>query len=155
MTIEEMKGKIAQQKIDIERAINDDIPRKVGNRIVRMTKQNFQDEGYFGKRWQEVKRRQPHRKGHSKHYNGSDTRRKILTGRTGDLGRSIKARPDKASVTIYSDLPYSAAHNEGSQNAGRGHRTKIPKRQFLGDHPKVEKETHDIIEHEITKIINQ
>lgn len=155
MTIEEMKDKIAQQKIDIERAINEDIPRKVGNRVVRMTKQNFQDEGYFGKRWKKVKRRQPQRKGHGKRYQGSDTRRKILTGRTGDLGRSIKAKPEKASVTIYSDLPYSAAHNEGTQNAGRGHHTKIPKRQFLGDHSKVQQATKEIIESEINKILNK
>jgi len=155
MTIEQMKDKIAQQKIEIERAINDDLPKKIGNRVVRMTKQNFEDEGYFGKRWKEVKRREPHRKGHSKRYKGSDTRRKILTGRTGDLGRSIKAKPEQASVTIYSDLPYSAAHNEGTQNAGRGHRTKIPKRQFLGNHPKVEQATKEIIEREISKILNK
>lgn len=155
MTIEQMKDKIAQQKIEIERAINDDLPRLVGNRVVRMTKQNFEDEGYFGKRWKEVKRREPHRKGHGKRYHGSDTRRKILTGRTGDLGRSIKAKPERASVTIYSDLPYSAAHNEGMQNAGRGHRTRIPKRQFLGNHPKVEQATKEIIEREISKILNK
>ena len=151
MTIEEMKGKMAQAKIDIERAINDDLPKRIGNRVVRMTKQNFQDEGYFGKRWKEVKRR----KGHNKRYKGSDTRRKILTGRTGNLGRSVKAKPEKASVTIYSDLPYSAAHNEGTATAGRGHRTRIPKRQFLGDHPKVQQATKEIIEKEISKILNK
>lgn len=151
MTIQEMKDKMAHIKIDIERAINDDLPKKVGNRIVRMTKQNFQDEGYFGKRWKEVKRRN----GHGRRSNGSDTRRKILTGRTGDLGRSIKAEPEKASVTIYSDLPYSAAHNEGTNNAGRGHRTSIPKRQFIGDHPKVQQAVRDTIEKEISKILNK
>ena len=155
MTIQEMKDKMAQTKIDIERAINDDLPKKVGNRVVRMTKENFQDEGYFGRRWKEVKRRQPKRKGHGKRSNGSDTRRKILTGRTGDLGRSIKAKPEKASVTIYSDLPYSAAHNEGTATAGRGHRTRIPKRQFMGDHPKVQQAAKEIIEKEISKILNK
>ena len=105
MTIEQMKDKMAHVKIDIGRAINDDLPKKIGNRVVRMTKQNFQEEGYFGNCWKEVKRRQGGRR-----HRGSDTRRKILTGRTGDLGRSIKAKPEQASVTIYSDLPYSAAH---------------------------------------------
>lgn len=150
MTIEQMKDKFAQYKADIARAINDDLPKKVGNRVVRMTKQNFQEEGYFGRRWKEVKRRQ----GHSKR-NGSDTRRKILTGRTGDLGRSIKAKPEQGSVTIYSDLPYSAAHNEGTSNAGRGHRTRIPKRQFLGEHPKVTEAAKEVIEKEISKILNK
>ena len=75
--------------------------------------------------------------------------------RTGDLGRSIKAKPEKASVTIYSDLPYSAAHNEGTATAGRGHHTRIPKRQFMGDHPKVQQAAKEIIEKEINKIINQ
>lgn len=150
MTIQDMKDKMAHIKIDIERAINDDLPKRIGNRVVRMTKQNFQDEGFFGRRWKEVKRRQGGRR-----YRGSDTRRKILTGRTGDLGRSIKAKPEKASVTIYSDLPYSAAHNEGTATAGRGHRTRIPKRQFLGDHPKVQQAAKEIIELEISKILKQ
>lgn len=145
----------ARTKVKIAHAINDDLPKLVGNRVVRMTKQNFQEEGFFGARWKEVKRREPHRKGHGKRYKGSDTRRKILTGRTGDLGRSIKAKPEQASVTIYSDLPYSAAHNEGTQNAGRGHRTRIPKRQFLGNHPKVEQATKEIIERKISKILQK
>ena len=149
MTIEQMRDKIARQKIEIERAINDDLPKKIGNRVVRMTKQNFQEEGFYGKRWKEVKRRQGHGK------RGADSRRKILTGRTGDLGRSIKAKPEQASVTIYSDLPYSAAHNEGTQNAGRGHRTRIPKRQFLGNHPKVEQAVRETIQTEINKILNK
>lgn len=150
MNLSEMRDKMAQMKVNIERAISDDLPKIIGNRVVRMTKQNFQEEGYFGKRWKEVKRRQGHKRS-----NGADGHRKILTGRTGDLGRSIKAKPEKGAVTIYSDLPYSAAHNEGTNNAGRGHKTRIPQRQFLGDHPQVQQATHDIIEREISKIINQ
>lgn len=153
MSIEDMRDKIAQQKIAIERAINEDLPRKVGNRVVSMTKENFRSEGYFGKRWKEVKRRQGGRG--SKRYKGSDTRRKILTGRTGDLGRSIKCKTEKATVTIYSDLPYSAAHNEGTQTAGRKHNTKIPQRRFLGNHAKVQQATKDIIEKEISNILNK
>ena len=150
MNLDQFRNCMAQMKIDIQQAIDNDLPRKVGNRVVSMTKQNFQDEGYFGKRWKEVKRRQGHGKRH-----GSDTRRKILTGRTGDLGRSIQMTSEKGSVTIHSDLPYSAAHNEGTNNAGRGHKTKIPQRQFLGEHPKVTAAVQSIIEKEITKILKQ
>ncbi len=37
-----------------------------------------------------------------------------------------------ASVTIIADLPYSSAHNDGTTTAGRGHKTTIPQRQFIG-----------------------
>lgn len=57
MTLKEMKDWMAKTKIEIERAIDEDMPKRIGNRVVRMTKQNFQEEGFFGKRWKEMKKR--------------------------------------------------------------------------------------------------
>lgn len=154
MKLEDLKSRMAKCKLEIKQAIDSDIPKKVARKMVSMTKQNFQEEGFYGKPWKEVQRRQPPQKGRRR-YRGADTQRKILTGRTGDLGRSIRSEVGTATVTIYSDLPYSAAHNEGTNNAGRGHRTRIPKRQFLGEHPKVHQEVKKIIETEISKILKR
>lgn len=50
---------------------------------------------------------------------GADGQRRILTGRTGDLGRSIRWKTEPGRAVIYSDLPYAAAHNDGTTSAGR------------------------------------
>lgn len=149
MNIQEFSKYFAQAKVEIKQAINSDIPRIVGNRAASMFRQNFQNEGFFGQRWQEVKRRMdPTTK-------GADARRKILTGRTGNLGRSLEVTSGNGKAVITSDLPYSAAHNEGTSNAGRGRHTRIPRRQFMGDHPEIDRMVEKEIEKSINKILNR
>ena len=139
----------AQLGVKIERAVMHDAPLIIGNELVKAFKQNFQDEAFFGKKWQDVKRRtNPPKK--SKH--PTDARRKILTGRNGgNLGRSIRKEVRDGSVRIYSDLPYSAAHNEGTTTAGRGRHTVIPQRQFIGR----SKEVDDIVRAAIDKAMRR
>lgn len=49
---------------------------------------------------------------------------------TGVLKGSIRAFPDKVSVTIGSPLEYAAIHQFGGM-AGRNRKVRIPKRQFI------------------------
>ena len=109
---------------------------------------NFSRGGFFGKKWKDVKRRTNPPKGKE---GLADARRPILTGRTGNLGRSIRKEVRDGSVRIYSDLPYSAAHNEGTTTAGRGHHTVIPQRQFIGQ----SKEVDDIVRAAIEKAMRR
>ena len=119
-----------------------DVAIITGKQAVDMFKDNFQKESFNGKPWQEVKRRQ------NTNTRGAAASRKILTGETGDLGESIKYKYlGNAQVSIYSDKPYAQAHNEGTRTAGRGNSTTIPKRQFMGPSPELDK----IVETELKK----
>lgn len=115
----------------IEQAARKDIPDILGQAAVDAFKQNFQDEGFFGSHWKEVKRRQGHAR-------GAAASRPILTGNTGNLGRSIDYEVSDNKATVFSDLPYASAHNEGTTTAGRNNTTTIPKRQFIGNHQKLD-----------------
>jgi hypothetical protein len=53
----------------------------------------------------------------------------ILTGTTGDLGRSLHYKTSNGETVIYSDLPYAKAYNESTSN----HNVVIPKHQFMGN----------------------
>lgn len=115
----------------LEQAARKDIPHILGQAAVDAFKQNFQDEGFFGSHWKEVKRRQGHAR-------GAAASRPILTGNTGNLGRSIDYEVSDNKATVFSDLPYASAHNEGTTTAGRNNTTTIPKRQFIGNHQKLD-----------------
>lgn len=161
MTPEEFNKHLAKMQINIKKAVSSDIPKLAGNEAARLFRKNFQEEGFFGKRWKDVNRRRvvsaKTKSGKLKYRTrgkGADGRRKILTGRTANLGRSIKVNVRVGGATVYSDLPYSAAHNEGTNNAGRGHNTKIPKRQFIGKHKVLDKAIKDKIETALNKIFN-
>jgi phage gpG-like protein len=67
---------------------------------------------------------------------------------------SVKKRTKPGVAIIYSDVPYAAAHNEGTNNAGRGHKTRIPKRQFIGESRTLNKKAMKIIEDELKRIMN-
>lgn len=141
---------------ELKRALHD-VAIITGKQAVDLFKENFQKESFNGKPWQEVKRRQDSRnfkvlsrgknKGQSRAINASGSR-KILTGETGDLGESIKYKYlGNAQVSIFSDKPYAQAHNEGTTTAGRGNKTTIPRRQFMGPSPELD----IIVKNEIEK----
>ncbi len=146
-------------------------PRAAGVVAVRLFKENFQQEGFFGERWQEVKRRQDSRnfktikrgknKGEVRAANAWG-RRRILTGATGDLGRSIEYKlQSNGTVLIFTDPsifgsrePYGRVHNEGLR-AGRGSGFTMPKRQFIGNHPTLRKAIAEEIERKLQEITNR
>ena len=145
----------------IEKALRRDAPRVAGKEAVRLFKQNFMDEGFFGKRWKEVQRRRVvemsyrtkkgrRRTKYRTKGKGAYGKRRILTGRTGNLGRSISSIPGVGWATVIADAPYSAVHNEGLR-AGRGKGFAMPRRQFMGDHRKLQEALAKKIESEIIR----
>lgn len=148
MTIQDFSHHLKNLERELQRKLQRDLPKKLGNLAVRMFKENFQKEGFFGRAWKEVKRRIMGAK-------GAAGKRKILTGPTGNLGRSIQFTPRDGSVTVYSDLPYAEAHNEGTDNAGRNHNVRIPQRQFMGEDPKLTAAIEKKITEEIYKALNK
>lgn len=154
---------IARITIELNKAVKK-LPFLIGNKAVKMYKQNFQEEGFFGNKWQDVRRRINSRP-------GADGKRKILTGRTGQLGRSIQFRVEGLKVVIFSDVPYAKMHNDGgefTQKIGAYERTlhykakgsgknrkparvvkqkvkahtrkiRMPRRRFIGDSPEIRK----------------
>lgn len=133
-----------------------DVAIITGKQAVDLFKENFQKESFNGKPWQEVARRKNPKtgvvsrginKGKSRESNAAASR-KILTGETGDLGESIQYKYlGNAQVSIFSDKTYAQAHNEGTTTAGRGNKTTIPRRQFMGQSPELD----IIVKNEIEK----
>lgn len=164
MTPEQFQQRLKSLKIEFKELTDKYAPTIAGRTAVRLFKQNFQQEGFFGDKWKEVQRRQSWTRTYKsvKKKHPKDTVRKILSGRTGDLGRSIayKANTD-GSVLIYtkkesfkSKEPYGRVHNEGL-HAGRGSGFTMPKRQFIGDHPELRQEIIKEIERKLTEIKNK
>lgn len=149
MTLQDFSRHLQGLEAKIRRQMEHDLPLKAGNLALRRFKENFQKEGFFGRRWKEVKRRQ------NPKTRGAARTRKILTGSTGDLGRSLQLSVESGRATITSDLPYSAAHNEGTATAGRGHKTHIPRRQFMGEHQQLTRELEELVKREIEKALNR
>lgn len=147
MNVDELHKYFATMQIQMDDFKKSKVQHLIGNKAVELFKENFQTESFFGKKWKEVKRRQP------PIAKGAAGVRKILTGNTGNLGRSVKYKVLPGKVEVYSDLKYSAAHNYGTTTAGKGHRTTIPQRQFLGKHKILIQSVKKEIDDEINKII--
>jgi phage gpG-like protein len=139
-------------------------PAIAANVAVGLFKKNFQTESFFGEKWQEVKRRQDtwirNGKPVKNPTRGAGRKRKILTGKTGDLGRSIKIKavvPGRAVIwsdpgEFRSKQPYGPVHNEGLR-AGRGKGFIMPRRQFIGDAPALRQAIADELDRKIKEII--
>ena len=128
--------------------IKDDAPRVVGTLAVNHAKQTFDDEGFTDtvlEPWKEVKRREDPKA------SPRNQTRKILSD-TGDLKDSIRYQQEGMTVKIGSDLDYARPHNEGTDNAGRGGKTKLPKRQFIGDSESLKAEMRKEIKSDLKKI---
>ena len=76
---------------------------------------------------------------------------KTLLSRRQNLYKSIRKQPGKGKVTIYTNVPYATAHNEGTNNAGRNHRVRIPKWQFIGPSKRLNDKVRKMIDDEIRK----
>jgi len=147
MTLGEFSIHIKEMGEKAERFVNKDAPEYAGNIAVEKFKKNFEGEGFFGNKWQEVQRRQPGTKAYKAVANRhpADTQRKILTGRTGNLRNSINYRTQPGVAIVYSDTTYGKYHNEGTN--------KLPKREFVGDSPELERAVTEKLEKELSKII--
>ncbi|GHT04846.1 hypothetical protein AGMMS49525_11590 [Bacteroidia bacterium] len=173
MTPEEFQKKLKGLETEFKDLFQAAAPRIIGVVAVREFKKNFQDGGFFGERWKEVKRRSNPPEYKSKTITRGKQkgevrktawmRRKILTGATGDLGRSIKVKSaSNGQVIIWTDPvkfthskePYGRVHNEGLR-AGRGAGFTMPQRQFIGDHPKLREAIITELDRKLHEIINK
>ena len=156
MTQEEFQQRLKELEKKFKELYSQHAPRIAGTTAVRLFKKNFQNEGFFGEHWKEVKRRQ-----NSRNSGNAWGRRRILTGDTGDLGRSIEYKlQSDGTVLVFTSAaafssrePYGRVHNEGLK-AGRGSGFTMPKRQFIGDHPTLRKEIISETERKLTQIAN-
>jgi len=132
-------------------------------------KECFQTESWERVPWQNVQRRMGSwdRGGKTvKSYaKGAALTRKILTGETGDLGRSIEIKQSETGngrATVWtspsafakSDKIYASVHNEGLK-AGRGAAFTMPKRQFMGDSPTLNKLIIEGLESKLSLMLNK
>ena len=131
-------------------------PVIAGKEAVSFFKKNFQNEAWGRTKWQEVKRRK------SEKTKGAAKIRRILTGATGDLGRSIEVKETSPGTVIVwtnpvafsSKVPYGRVHNEGLK-AGRGKGFMMPKRQFMGNDPELNKIIIEKLEAKLKEIHNK
>jgi phage virion morphogenesis protein len=157
MNMDQLSDYFSRLASEMNDGFNNDIPDIVGTEAVNHFKDSFQNEGFTDKgfqRWDEVKRRQGKGK-------GADATRKILTGRTGNLGDSITYTKEPGRVVISANplntgaaSNYAAVHNFGVLNAGRKRNTKIPKRQFLGPSETLNDKIKNKIERWLTTKLN-
>ena len=172
MTPEEHTKKLMEQSKAIENLNSRILPNLVGNEAKNFFTESFQNEGFTDEtfdKWDKVKRWENPKnwtvitrgknKGKKRPLCAAATR-KILTGTTGDLGRSIEYKPEPGQVTIISDTKgagsdkdYAAAHNEGTTTAGRNRNVTIPKRQFIGKSATLDRRVLEIIKEEVDKVM--
>jgi phage gpG-like protein len=168
LTPEQFTASLRRHGAELSRLMNRELPVIIGREAVAHFKLNFQNEGWERNRWPEVKRRQMTwerggrtvmnpsirmtKTGWISKSQKAATRRKILTGETADLGRSIEYSAGTGKVSVSSDLIYAAVHNFGLK-AGRGAGFQMPKRQFIGESEILNSKIKDIIEDRINKIL--
>ncbi|MDR1197390.1 MAG: phage virion morphogenesis protein [Prevotellaceae bacterium] len=163
MTTKEFKSELAGLVLNFKRFAKQ-AKAIAATTAIELFKENFQDEGFFGRKWKQVQRRIPGTKSYRyppkgwKKKQGAWHNSKILTLST-NLGRSLSKRYVDDGVIVFSNLPsnndYSAAHNEGTTRAGKRHNIRIPRRQFLGKHKKLEEGVTAALQKELDKIIKK
>ena len=148
LTPEQFSSKIKQHSIALTRLFERDLPIIIGREAVSYFKKNFQNEGWERNKWKEVKRRE------NPWTRGAARTRKILTGKTADLGRSIQYTAELGKATIHSDLIYAAVHNWGLK-AGRGAGFTMPQRKFIGESEELNIKIKEIVENKINLIFSK
>lgn len=165
MSPEQFRQELNRLQSEFKELFDKYAPTIAGKTAVSYFKKNFQNEAWGRVKWQEVKRRTPGTaayKSASRHHPARTTR-EILTGDTGDLGRSIEVKAvSKGQVVIWtapsafvhSKEPYGRVHNEGLR-AGRGKGFIMPKRQFMGESEELNALIISEIERKIKEITKQ
>ena len=150
--LSELVSKMKEVEADM-RKLNNDMPRYMGIEAVKITRENFKEQGFEGESWKERSDKTNaayDRRGAT--YKGSvfNSKNKILL-QTRKLYNSIQYVVQGKLVEIGVNLnlvPYAQAHNEGL-----GHQ---PKRQWIGWGEKMRKrllERIDVLHKKILKPI--
>ena len=104
--LERMVSKLTEQ---VEREVNDRLPRKVGIIAVQHFKQNFRDSGFLDGGLRLWKKSQRELRGGL----GASARYKTLTSARNHLMSSTQAHIGRGEVSIENPVPYAVIHNEG------------------------------------------
>jgi phage gpG-like protein len=162
MTTKDFKARIDRMRAEAPEFMERYAPMVAGKAAVPVFKRNFQTESFGGKKWKEVQRRTNGTaiNKYAAKYHPARTSRKILTGDTGDLGRSIELKgvsDGKATVwtapsAFRSKEPHGAVHNEGLK-AGRGAGFTMPKRQFIGETPELNAKVIGELERQLARLL--
>ena len=104
--LERMVSKLKEQ---VEREVNDRLPRKVGIIAVQHFKQNFRDSGFHDGGLRPWKKSQRELRGGM----GASARYKTLTSARNHLMSSTQAHIGRGEVSIENPVPYAVIHNEG------------------------------------------
>ena len=104
--LERMVSKLTEQ---VEREVNDRLPRKVGIIAVQHFKQNFRDSGFLDGGLRPWKKSQRELRGGL----GASARYKTLTSARNHLMSSTQAHIGRGEVSIENPVPYAVIHNEG------------------------------------------
>ena len=142
---------------------NREIMTVLANQAQNYFVSSWRKQGFDGKAWNEVQRREPGTKAYKYPKKKGLQRRTqpILVGagyksRGGTLRRAVSNMARTAEIStgklrMIVDLPYAKAMNEGTDNAGRGHHTTIPARTYA----KQTVELTGMQEKKITQIIDK
>lgn len=109
MNISDLKKTLKQLERDLQKTINDTLPRKAGVLAVNHTRQNFRDGGFRNgglQPWKPTRRQQSGSKKASDRYGPLLSSRKRLMNATDYL-------PGYGKVTVYNTVEYARIHNEG------------------------------------------
>ena len=132
------------------------LPRVLSIETKKFFLNSWADQGWDGKKWEEVKRRIPGTKEYKypkKKGVASRHGRAILVGKgTGNLRKAVQNSLKEATfnrILFRVELQYAAVHNEGlpMRNGKR-----MPQRRFMGDSPSLRRIQMNIIHKEIDKI---
>lgn len=122
-------------------------PRKASVFAINIFNDNFRKGGFLDKnrtKWARTKRQDRKPPTTASKYLPLQSKRQHLMS-------SNKSEVRNGEVTISNDTPYAAVHNEGGR-AGRGLRSVIPKRQFIGESEALDKKIEDMILKDIEKL---
>lgn len=109
MRTTDLKKTLKLLERDLQRTINDTLPRKAGVIAVNHTRQNFREGGFRNnglQKWKQTKRQQSGDTRASSRYGP------LLSGRKRLMGAN-DYRTGKGKVTLFNPVEYAAIHNEG------------------------------------------
>ena len=109
MNISDLRKTLKQLERDLQKTINDTLPRKAGVLAVNHTRRNFRDGGFQDgglQPWKPTRRQQSGSKKAADRYGPLLSSRKRLMNATDYL-------PGYGKVTVYNTVEYARIHNEG------------------------------------------
>ena len=156
MTEKQFLRKLASVRKDIDELVASKWPRKAGVMAVNLFNENFRKGGFLNKvrvAWRRTKRQNNPRMTKAGKTTATSSYGPLLSSRR-HLSRSNEKIVGNGQVTIVNKVPYAAVHNDGGR-AGRGHKTEIPKRTFIGPSETLDKQITDMMRTDMENLLKQ